>query len=258
MLSAHRTPEETAAFVKDAVRRGRQGLHLRRGRRGPPRGRRRGAHDPPGDRRADRQRRARRASIRCSRRCRCRPGMPVATVAVGGAENAGLLAAQIVALGRPGAGDEGRGASGPRAARRSSRATPRFERARDASSAWPTRSTRRSTPRSPRSAAARSSPTRRRRSTVSASTRSTSWRWRACARLKGRGEKAISVLVDGAAMLARLCAEVPPRAAALMRRHWPGALTIALPARAGLPAALVSDGCVAVRQSPHPTGARRW
>ena len=29
------------------------------------------------------------------------PGMPVATVAVGGAENAGLLAAQIVALGDP-------------------------------------------------------------------------------------------------------------------------------------------------------------
>jgi 5-(carboxyamino)imidazole ribonucleotide mutase len=27
------------------------------------------------------------------------PGMPVATVAVGGAENAGLLAAQIIALG---------------------------------------------------------------------------------------------------------------------------------------------------------------
>ena len=29
------------------------------------------------------------------------PGMPVATVAVGGAENAGLLAAQIIALGNP-------------------------------------------------------------------------------------------------------------------------------------------------------------
>jgi 5-(carboxyamino)imidazole ribonucleotide mutase len=29
------------------------------------------------------------------------PGMPVATVAVGGAENAGLLAAQIIALGDP-------------------------------------------------------------------------------------------------------------------------------------------------------------
>lgn len=70
--------------------------------------------------------------------------------------------------------------------------------------------------------------------------------------LKGRGEKAISVLIEGDAMLARLCAEVPPRAVELMRRHWPGALTIALPARPGLPAALVSDGCVAVRQSPHP------
>jgi 5-(carboxyamino)imidazole ribonucleotide mutase len=29
------------------------------------------------------------------------PGMPVATVAIGGAENAGLLAAQIVALADP-------------------------------------------------------------------------------------------------------------------------------------------------------------
>ncbi|HEY5090455.1 MAG TPA: L-threonylcarbamoyladenylate synthase [Polyangia bacterium] len=70
--------------------------------------------------------------------------------------------------------------------------------------------------------------------------------------IKGRGEKAISVLIEGDEMLARLCVEVPPRAVALMRRHWPGALTIALPARAGLPAALISDGCVAVRQSSHP------
>jgi len=70
--------------------------------------------------------------------------------------------------------------------------------------------------------------------------------------VKGRGEKAISVLIEGEAMLARLCAEIPPAAQELMRRHWPGALTIALPARDGLPAALVSDGCVAVRQSPHP------
>ena len=29
------------------------------------------------------------------------PGIPVATVAIGGAENAGLLAAQIIALGDP-------------------------------------------------------------------------------------------------------------------------------------------------------------
>ncbi|HVY37898.1 MAG TPA: L-threonylcarbamoyladenylate synthase [Polyangia bacterium] len=70
--------------------------------------------------------------------------------------------------------------------------------------------------------------------------------------LKGRGEKAISVLVEGEAMLARLCAELSPRARALMARHWPGPLTLALPARPGLPEALVLDGCVAVRQSPHP------
>lgn len=70
--------------------------------------------------------------------------------------------------------------------------------------------------------------------------------------VKGRREKAVSVLIDGEAMLARLCAEVPPVAAELMRRHWPGALTIAVPARAGLPPALVSEGFVAVRQSPHP------
>jgi L-threonylcarbamoyladenylate synthase len=69
---------------------------------------------------------------------------------------------------------------------------------------------------------------------------------------EGRGEKAVSLLIEGPGMLERLVAEIPPLAADLMRGHWPGALTIALPARAGLPAALVSDGCVAVRQSPHP------
>jgi L-threonylcarbamoyladenylate synthase len=71
--------------------------------------------------------------------------------------------------------------------------------------------------------------------------------------LKGRDGKAISVLVDGPAMLAGLCSVVPPLAEELMRRHWPGPLTIALPARADLPGALIDDGCIAVRQSSHPT-----
>jgi L-threonylcarbamoyladenylate synthase len=71
--------------------------------------------------------------------------------------------------------------------------------------------------------------------------------------VKGRGEKAISMLIEGEAMLRRLVEEIPARAAELMRRHWPGPLTIALPARAGLPSTLVFDGCVAIRQSPHPT-----
>jgi L-threonylcarbamoyladenylate synthase len=70
--------------------------------------------------------------------------------------------------------------------------------------------------------------------------------------LKGRGEKATSVLVVGAEMLARLCEPPSPLALAVMARHWPGALTLALPARAGVPEALVLDGCVAVRESPHP------
>ena len=71
--------------------------------------------------------------------------------------------------------------------------------------------------------------------------------------LKGRAEKAISVLVLGDAMIDRLCRSVPPVARKLMERHWPGPLTIALPARRGLPAPLISDGCVAIRESPHPT-----
>jgi L-threonylcarbamoyladenylate synthase len=70
--------------------------------------------------------------------------------------------------------------------------------------------------------------------------------------LKGRKEKAISVLVDGPAMLERLCKKVPARARALMDRYWPGPLTIALPARRGVPAALLAEGCIAVRQSSHP------
>jgi L-threonylcarbamoyladenylate synthase len=59
------------------------------------------------------------------------------------------------------------------------------------------------------------------------------------------------LLVDGRAMVERLVARVPPRAAELMDRFWPGALTLVLPARAELPAPLVLDGGVGVRHSPH-------
>jgi L-threonylcarbamoyladenylate synthase len=70
--------------------------------------------------------------------------------------------------------------------------------------------------------------------------------------LKGRGvEKAISLLVTEA-MLDVVVAEISPTARALMAAHWPGPLTLALPARPGLPEGLVLDGCVAVRWSPHP------
>ena len=71
--------------------------------------------------------------------------------------------------------------------------------------------------------------------------------------LKGREtEKAFSLLISSREMLSSLCSEISPLAERLMAQHWPGPLTLALPARPGLPAAIVADGCVAVRVSPHP------
>ena len=69
-------------------------------------------------------------------------------------------------------------------------------------------------------------------------------------------ELTVSLLVADVAMAVSLAAEVPPLARAFMEAHWPGALTIALPARPGLPVPLVSEGYVAVRVSPHPVAAR--
>jgi L-threonylcarbamoyladenylate synthase len=71
--------------------------------------------------------------------------------------------------------------------------------------------------------------------------------------LKGRGaEKAFSLLVADRKMLSMVCGEVSDVAENLIRKHWPGPLTLALPARPDLPAKIVSDGFVAVRISPHP------
>lgn len=70
--------------------------------------------------------------------------------------------------------------------------------------------------------------------------------------LKGRGaEKTSALLVADLAMFAELCAEVPARARELVATYWPGPLTLALPARADLPAAIVRDGFVAARVSSH-------
>ena len=71
--------------------------------------------------------------------------------------------------------------------------------------------------------------------------------------LKGRAaEKAFSLLVSGHEMLSALCSGISPLAERLMAQHWPGPLTLALPARPGLPASIVADGYVAVRLSPNP------
>jgi L-threonylcarbamoyladenylate synthase len=72
--------------------------------------------------------------------------------------------------------------------------------------------------------------------------------------LKGRDEtKPLLVLVDSVAMAESLAAGVTARARELMARHWPGALTLVLRARPGLPAALTAGtGTIGVRLSPHP------
>ena len=71
--------------------------------------------------------------------------------------------------------------------------------------------------------------------------------------VKGRDEgKPLLVLVDSIAM-AETVAEVTPSARALMARHWPGALTLVLRARPGVPEAVMAGtGTIGVRLSPHP------
>ena len=204
VLSAHRTPEEAAAFVKDAGRRGAKAFICGAG----------GA--------------AHLAGAVAAHTTRPVIGVPIAAGTPGGLRFAAVDGAD--AAGHAGGHRRGRRRRERRACwpRRSSRsATPtlatrveaeraarrkkvldsdaevrasansrRADRRRHICSGH-TPSTRRSSSPSRRCGAARSSPIRRRRSTGWASTRWTSWRWRACARSRGADEKAISVLVDG-------------------------------------------------------------
>ena len=71
---------------------------------------------------------------------------------------------------------------------------------------------------------------------------------------KGRPEsKPVLVLVDSAAMVETLAAEVPAAARRLMAQHWPGPLTLVLRASAAVPDELTAGtGTVGVRISSHP------
>jgi L-threonylcarbamoyladenylate synthase len=71
--------------------------------------------------------------------------------------------------------------------------------------------------------------------------------------VKGRDEgKPLLVLVDSIAM-AETVAEVTARGRELMARHWPGALTLVLRARAGVPTEVTAGtGTIGVRLSPYP------
>jgi L-threonylcarbamoyladenylate synthase len=72
--------------------------------------------------------------------------------------------------------------------------------------------------------------------------------------VKGRPDgKPVLVLVDSIAMVEVVAARVSPRARALMAAHWPGALTLVLPARAEVPAEVTAgSGTIGVRLSAHP------
>jgi L-threonylcarbamoyladenylate synthase len=73
-------------------------------------------------------------------------------------------------------------------------------------------------------------------------------------RAKGRPPaKPLLVLVDDVAAAEAIASPIPARARILMDRYWPGPLTLILPARPHLPAALTAGtGTVGVRVSSHP------
>lgn len=75
--------------------------------------------------------------------------------------------------------------------------------------------------------------------------------------VKGRESgKPISVIVANAAMAATVVAVVPPVAATLMDRFWPGPLTIVLEAAPTMPAPLTAGtGTIGLRVSSHPVAA---
>lgn len=72
--------------------------------------------------------------------------------------------------------------------------------------------------------------------------------------VKGRPEsKPLLLLVDSVAMLDRVASRIPPAARVLMARHWPGPLTLVMPARDAVPEAVTAGtGTVGVRLPAHP------
>jgi len=71
--------------------------------------------------------------------------------------------------------------------------------------------------------------------------------------VKGRPEsRPLLVLVDSTAMAERVATTVSATGRALMRRHWPGALTLVVAARPDVPDAVTAgSGTIGVRWSPH-------
>jgi len=72
--------------------------------------------------------------------------------------------------------------------------------------------------------------------------------------IKGREPgKPVALIAADSAMAFTVAGEVPAQARVLAEAFWPGPLTLVLPARAGIPSALIgADGGVGVRVSSHP------
>ena len=98
VLSAHRTPDDALQFARDAEGRG-FGVLIAGGRHGrPPRRCAGRGHHAARDRRPHRRRATSAGSTPLLAMVQMPPGVPVATVAVNGARNAGLLAVRILAV----------------------------------------------------------------------------------------------------------------------------------------------------------------
>lgn len=65
-------------------------------------------------------------------------------------------------------------------------------------------------------------------------------------------DKAVPVLIGESEHLARVSLEVPPLAARLAARFWPGPLTLVVPKHPELPDAISETGTVGVRVPDHP------
>ena len=76
--------------------------------------------------------------------------------------------------------------------------------------------------------------------------------------IKGREPgKPVALIAADLAMAFAVAREVPAQARVLAEAFWPGPLTLVLPARDGIPAALIgADGGVGVRVSSHPMATR--
>ena len=64
--------------------------------------------------------------------------------------------------------------------------------------------------------------------------------------------QAIAVLIGDLAQLDLLTENIPASAMALVRKHWPGALTVIVPRKAGVPEILSPTPTLGVRMPDHP------